>query len=170
MAEQAARELAKQRRLDLVVVNPSLVLGPMLQQAVNASTWHILKYLDGSVQTYADAAQAYVHVTDVAAAHATVYEAPHASGRYLCAGSTLHRGEVCRILAKLFPGYPVPTRCKNGAPETNKGVRFSGQRLAELGVGITPASLCLYETVSNLQDKGLLPPRATALGHNDKLF
>lgn len=162
MAEQAAWELAKQRRLNLVVVNPSLVLGPMLQQAVNASTWHILKYLDGSVHTYTDAAQAYVHVRDVAAAHARVYEAPDASGRYLCAGSTLHHGEVCRILAKLFPEYPVPSKCKNGAPETNKGCRFSSRRLSELGVAITSASLCLYDTVNSLQDKGLLPARATA--------
>ncbi|GJN09804.1 hypothetical protein PR202_ga27844 [Eleusine coracana subsp. coracana] len=157
VAEQTAWELAKERRLDLVVVNPSLVLGPMLQLGVNASTWHILKYLDGSVQTYADAAQAYVHVLDVAAAHARVYEAPDASGRYLCAGSTLHRGEVCRILAKLFPEYPVPNKCKGGTPETNKGCRFSSHRLTELGVGITPASLCLYDTVSSLQDKGMLP-------------
>jgi cinnamoyl-CoA reductase len=163
VAEQAAWELAKQRRLDLVVVNPSLVLGPLLQPAVNASTWHILKYLDGSVQTYADAAQAYVHVRDVADAHARVYEEPGARGRYLCAGRTLHRGEVCRTLAKLFPEYPVPSKCKGGAGETNKGCRFSSQRLAELGVGISPANLCLDDTVTSLQDKGLLPRRTAGV-------
>ncbi|KAK3121445.1 hypothetical protein QOZ80_8BG0653440 [Eleusine coracana subsp. coracana] len=114
VAEKTAWELAKERSLDLVVLNPSL--------------------------TYADAAQAYVHVRDVAAAHARVYEAPDASGRYLCAGSTLHRGELCRILAKLFPEYPVPNKCKGGTPETNKGCRFSSRRLTELGVGITPAT------------------------------
>ncbi|CAO2189013.1 unnamed protein product [Urochloa humidicola] len=163
VAEQAAWELAKQRRLDLVVVNPSLVLGPLLQKSINASTWHVLKYLDGSVQTYADAAQAYVHVRDVADAHARVYEAPAARGRYLCAGRTLHRGEVCRTLAKLFPEYPVPRKCKGAAGETkNKGCRFSGRRLAELGVVFTPASLGLYETVTSLQDKGLLPRRTGA--------
>ncbi|KAF8691899.1 hypothetical protein HU200_040016 [Digitaria exilis] len=117
VAEQAAWELAKQRQLDLVVVNPSLVLGPMLEPSVNASTWHILEYLDGSVQTYTDAVQSYVHVKDVAEAHARVYEEPTACGRYLCAGRTLHRGEVCRILAKLFPEYPVPTECKGGTGE-----------------------------------------------------
>ncbi|PUZ50930.1 hypothetical protein GQ55_6G115900 [Panicum hallii var. hallii] len=143
VAEQAAWELARQRRLDLVVVNPSLVLGPLLQPSVNASTWHILKYLDGSVQTYADAVQAYVHVRDVADAHARVYEEPSACGRYLCAGRVLRRGEVCRILAKMFPEYPVPTECKGGAGETKKGCRLSSRRLAKLGVGITRrASAC----------------------------
>ncbi|KAL6839173.1 hypothetical protein ACP4OV_031064 [Aristida adscensionis] len=163
VAEKAAWELAGQRRLDLVVVNPSLVLGPLLQPAVNASAWHVLKYLDGSARTYADAAQAYAHVRDVAAAHARAYEAPGAQGRYLCAGRTLHRGEVCRALAKLFPEYPVPTECKGGRGETSRGCRFSGRRLtAELGVVVTPASLCLYDTVRSLQEKGLLPRRAAA--------
>uniref|UniRef100_A0A0D3GYB1 NAD(P)-binding domain-containing protein n=1 Tax=Oryza barthii TaxID=65489 RepID=A0A0D3GYB1_9ORYZ len=146
-----------ERRLDLVVVNPSLVLGPLLQRGVNASTWHVLKYLDGSARTYADAAQAYVHVRDVADAHARAYESPAARGRYLCAGRTLHRGEVCRILAALFPGYPVPTRCKGDAGETAEGCRFSSRKLAELGVAVMPASQCLYDTVVSLQDKGLLP-------------
>ncbi|XP_051177564.1 cinnamoyl-CoA reductase 1 [Lolium perenne] len=157
VAEQAAWELAKQRNLDLVVVNPSLVLGPLLQASVNASTWHIVKYLDGSVQTYANAAQAYAHVRDVADAHARVYEAPAASGRYLCAGRTLHRAEVCRILSKFFPEYPIPTICKDETGEMKKGCRFSSRRIRELGVGFTTASQCLYETVTSLQDKGLLP-------------
>ncbi|XP_048551362.1 cinnamoyl-CoA reductase 1-like, partial [Triticum urartu] len=139
VAEQAAWELAKERKLDLVVINPSLVLGPLLQTAVNASTWHIAKYLDGSVQTYANAAQAYVHVQDVADAHTRAYETPDAHGRYLCAGRMLHRGEVCGILAKFFPEYPVPTRCKEGAGEMKKGCRFSSRRIMELGVGITRA-------------------------------
>ncbi|CAM0901999.1 unnamed protein product [Alopecurus aequalis] len=159
VAEQAAWELAKQRNLDLVVVNPFLVLGPLLQATVNASTWHIAKYLDGSVQTYANAAQAYAHVRDVANAHACVYEEPGAHGRYLCAGRTLHRAEVCRVLAKLFPEYPVPTRCKDEMGEMKKGCRFSSQRIGELGVGFTAASQCLYDTVKSLQDKGLLPHR-----------
>jgi len=106
--------------------------------------------------------QAYVHVRDVADAHARVYEEPSACGRHLCAGRVLHCGEVCRILAKMFPEYPVPTECKGGAGETKKGCRFSSRRLAELGVGVTPASLCLYDTVNSLQVKGLLPRRTTA--------
>ena len=159
VAEQAAWELAKERKLDLVVINPSLVLGPLLQSAVNASTWHIAKYLDGSVQTYTNASQAYVHVRDVADAHARAYEMPDAHGRYLCAGRTLHRAEVCRILAKFFPEYPVPMRSKEGAGEMKKGCRFSSRRIMELGVSITPASQCVYDTVTSLQDKGILPRR-----------
>lgn len=110
MAEKAAWETAKEKEVDFVAVNPVLVLGPLLQPTVNASTIHILKYLTGSAKTYANSVQAYVHVKDVALAHILVYETPSASGRYICAESVLHRGEVVEILAKFFPEYPIPSK------------------------------------------------------------
>ncbi|KAF0915032.1 hypothetical protein E2562_033160 [Oryza meyeriana var. granulata] len=157
VAEQGAWEVARRRGVDLVVVNPVLVLGPLLQPTVNASTEHVMKYLTGSAKTYVNAAQAYVHVRDVAEAHVRVYEAPGARGRYICAESTLHRGDLCRVLAKLFPEYPVPTRCKDEAAPPVKGYLFSNQRLRDLGMDFVPVRQCLYDTVRSLQDKGLLP-------------
>ncbi|KAF9597378.1 hypothetical protein IFM89_017724 [Coptis chinensis] len=119
VVEQAAWEMAKEKGVDLVVVNPLLVMGPLLQPIVNASIVHILKYLTGSAKTYANSVQTYVHVRDVALAHILVYETP-ASGRYLCAKRVLHRSDVVEILAKFFPEYPIPTKesmncksCKN---------------------------------------------------------
>lgn len=110
MAEQAAWELAKEKGVDLVVLNPVVVLGPLLQSTINASSIHILKYLTGSAKTYVNAVQGYVHVKNVAHAHILVYETPSASGRYICGESVLHRGEVVEMLAKFFPEYPIPTR------------------------------------------------------------
>lgn len=110
MSEQAACDLAKELGLDLVVINPVLVLGPLLQPSLNASVLHIMKYLTGSAKTYANSIQAYVHVNDVALAHILLFETPSASGRYLCAESVLHRSEVVEILTKFFPEYPIPTK------------------------------------------------------------
>lgn len=110
VAEQAAWEKAKESGVDLIVVNPVLVIGPLLQSTLNASTIHILKYLNGSAKTYVNATQAYVDVRDVALAHVLIYETPSASGRYICAETSLHRGEVVEILAKYFPEYPLPTK------------------------------------------------------------
>ncbi|KAA3489384.1 cinnamoyl-CoA reductase 1-like [Gossypium australe] len=42
VAEQAAWETAKEKGVDLVVITPVLVLGPLLQPTVNASIVHIL--------------------------------------------------------------------------------------------------------------------------------
>jgi cinnamoyl-CoA reductase len=109
-AERAAWEAAAARGVDLVVVVPVLVQGPALQPSVNASLMHVLKYLNGSAKTDANAVQAYVHVRDAADAHVRVFEAPRAAGRYICADAVLHREDVVRTLRKSFPGYPVPER------------------------------------------------------------
>ncbi|RWR75461.1 cinnamoyl-CoA reductase [Cinnamomum micranthum f. kanehirae] len=157
VAEQAAWEAARDRGVDLVVVTPVLVLGPFLQPTVNASIVHILKYLTGSAKTYANSIQAYVHVKDVAMAHILVFENPSASGRYLCAERVLHRGDVVQILSKLFPEYPIPTKCSDEVNPRKKPYKFSNQRLKDLGLQFTPVNQCLYDTVKCLQDKGHLP-------------
>lgn len=156
VAEQAAWEVAKEKGVDLVVVNPVLVLGTMLQATVNASIVHILKYLTGSAKTYANSVQAYVHVKDVALAHILVFETPSASGRYLCAESVLHRGEVVEILAKFFPEYPVPLKCSDEKNPRAQPYKFSNQKLKDLGLEFTPVKQCLYDTVKSLQEKGVL--------------
>uniref|UniRef100_A0A0C9S476 cinnamoyl-CoA reductase n=1 Tax=Wollemia nobilis TaxID=56998 RepID=A0A0C9S476_9CONI len=156
VAEQAAWERAKEKGLDLVVVNPCVVLGPILQSAINASTQHILKYVTGSAKTYANSVQAYVHVRDVAEAHVLVFENPSASGRYLCAESVLHRGDVVDLLAKMFPQYPIPTSCKDEGKPRVKPYNFSNQKLKDLGLEFTPAKQCLYETVISLQENNVI--------------
>ncbi|KQK19267.1 hypothetical protein BRADI_1g47300v3 [Brachypodium distachyon] len=162
VAEKAAWEAAAEQGVDLVVVNPVLVEGPALQPAVNASLMHVLKYLDGSARTYANAVQAYVHVADAAAAHVAVFEAPAAAGRYLCAadGAVLHRGDLVAILTKLFPQYPVPQRCSDEVNPRKKPYKISNQRLRELGLEFRPVAQCLYETVVSFQEKGILPAPA----------
>jgi len=157
VAEQAAWKEAEERGVDLVAVNPVLVLGPLLQPTVNASIIHILKYLTGSAKTYANSVQAYVHVKDVALAHVLVYETPEASGRYLCAESVLHRGEVVDILAKFFPEYPIPTKCSDEKNPRAKPYKFSNQKLKDLGLEFTSVKQCLYDTVKSLQEKGHIP-------------
>uniref|UniRef100_A0A0E0ES96 cinnamoyl-CoA reductase n=1 Tax=Oryza meridionalis TaxID=40149 RepID=A0A0E0ES96_9ORYZ len=157
VAEQEACKAAEERGVDLVVVNPVLVVGPLLQPTVNASAVHILKYLDGSAKKYANAVQAYVDVRDVAAAHVRVFEAPEASGRHLCAERVLHREDVVHILGKLFPEYPVPTRCSDEVNPRKQPYKMSNKKLQDLGLHFIPVSDSLYETVKSLQEKGHLP-------------
>uniref|UniRef100_A0A6M2EZR4 cinnamoyl-CoA reductase n=1 Tax=Populus davidiana TaxID=266767 RepID=A0A6M2EZR4_9ROSI len=157
VAEQDAWDVAKKNGVDLVVVNPVLVLGPLLQPTVNASVLHILKYLTGSAKTYANSVQAYVHVRDVALAHILVFETPSASGRYICAERMLHRGEVVEILAKFFPEYPIPTKCSDEKNPRKQPYKFTNQKIKDLGIEFIPVKQCLYETVKSLQEKGHLP-------------
>ncbi|KAF5758082.1 putative cinnamoyl-CoA reductase [Helianthus annuus] len=164
VAEQAAWDEAKARGVDLVVVNPGLVIGPLLQPTVNASIIHILKYLTGSAKTYANAVQAYVDVRDVALTHIILFETPSTFGRYLCAESMLHRGEVVEILAKYFPEYPIPTKCKDETKPRARPYKYSIQKLKDLGVKFIPIKESLYDTVKNLQENGHLPMQPTQTG------
>ncbi|XP_074359408.1 cinnamoyl-CoA reductase 1-like isoform X2 [Apium graveolens] len=128
LAERAAWEESKQRGVDMVVINPVLVVGPLLQPTINASTAHILKYLTGAVKTYANSVQAYVHVRDVADAHIVIFETPSAKGR-----------------------------CSDEVKPRAKALKFSKQKLKDLGLNFVPVKQCLYETVKSLQEKGHLP-------------
>nr|CAB3467280.1 unnamed protein product [Digitaria exilis] len=142
VAEKAAWEAAAERGVDLVVVNPVLVQGPALQPVVNASLMHVLKYLNGSAKTYANAVQAYVHVRDTAEAHVRVFENPNAAGRYLCADAVLH---------------PRAGGCSDEVNPRKEPYKISNQRLRDLGLEFTPAAQALYETVICFQEKGILP-------------
>lgn len=114
LAERAAWEYAARwPGFELATILPSTCLGPLLQPTLNASSVVLQRLLQGSTDDQADYWLGAVHVRDVAAAHLLVFESPSAAGRFLCAESVLHREGVVRILAKLFPEYPVPTRCSD---------------------------------------------------------
>ncbi|RWW75250.1 hypothetical protein BHE74_00016731 [Ensete ventricosum] len=101
-----------ERGIELAVVIPVLVLGPLLQPTLNDSAMHVMKYLDWSAMKCANAVQGYADVRDVAEAHALVYEAVGAAGkRFLCSERVVHREDRVRILAGFFPQYPVPDKC-----------------------------------------------------------
>lgn len=156
VAEKVAWEMAAEREIELIVVNPVLVIGPLLQPSMNASTGHILKYLNGAVKTYANAVQAYVHVGDVAEAHVLVFESPTACGRYICAESMLHRGELVDLLRLLFPSYPIPSVCKDEVNPRVKPYKLSTKKIQDMGLKFTPMKETLCQTVKCLQDKGFL--------------
>lgn len=49
MAEKAAYEFAKEKGLDVVVVNPGTVMGPVIPPRLNASMLMLLRLLQGIV-------------------------------------------------------------------------------------------------------------------------
>lgn len=157
LAEKSAWELAKKLNLQLVVVNPGVVLGPKLQSTMDAGTAHIMKYFTGSAKTYANLTQVYVDVRDVAEAHILVYETPSASGhRYVCGECNIHRGDLVGMLAKLCPRSPLPTECSDQINPRKQPYHFSNQKLKDLNLSFTPMIKTLGDTVESLHKNGLL--------------
>ena len=84
-AEMAAWDfVAGQPGFDLVVINPSLVIGPSLVPSVNTSNQLLADLTTNAYPGILDLSYGLVDVRDAATAHRLALETPSASGRYLC--------------------------------------------------------------------------------------
>jgi nucleoside-diphosphate-sugar epimerase len=112
LAERAAWDFAGESGLELVSVNPGLVLGPMLTPHAGTSVQVVRRLLVRDAPGSPNMGFAPVDVRDVATAHRLALETPEAAGnRYIVAGEHVWMREVAAILADEFnpQGYRVPT-------------------------------------------------------------
>lgn len=111
LAEKAAWEFGKQKGIDMVSINPSCVIGPMLQPTLKTSCAQVLSLV--GAETCGNAAYGWVHVKDVVDAHVLAYETPEAGGRYYVVERCANRLELAGILAQLYPHMKFPARYAN---------------------------------------------------------
>ncbi len=115
LAEKEAWEIVKrQSRWDLVVINPSLVMGPAINpHGVTSESFAIIKQIgDGTLKTgVPEVGWGVVDVRDVAQAHYQAGFVPDANGRYLCSG---HNSSFLGLAQTLLPvygqQYPIPRK------------------------------------------------------------
>ncbi|TVU36681.1 hypothetical protein EJB05_18625 [Eragrostis curvula] len=107
MAETAAWEFAAKEGLQLVVLNPGMVLGPMLTPTVNVSLHLLLQVLEGKRIDLDDVYMGCVDVRDVAHSLMVLYENPSARGRHLCMESVDRMIDFTNKVADLYPELPV---------------------------------------------------------------
>ncbi len=114
LAEKAAWEMAgAQDRWKLVVVNPSLVVGPSLQDKPTSESFTLLRMLgDGSMKMGAPRMSfGAVDVRDLAQAHLAAAYLPDAEGRHIVSGSETDFLEMGQLLRPRFgEDYPLPKR------------------------------------------------------------
>ncbi|KAK4492375.1 hypothetical protein RD792_003180 [Penstemon davidsonii] len=167
-AENAAWKFAKENNIDLVVMNPALVLGPLLQPTLNTSSAVILNLINGMfhpisisiaslflylirAETYANVSVGCVNVKDVAKAHILAFENPSASGRYVMVERVAHYSEIVEILRKLYPTLKLPEKCDSEPPLLIYQV--SKDKIRSLGIELTPLEVSVKETVESLKEK-----------------
>ena len=117
LAEKAAWEfvasLPSGHRIELVSVNPGLVLGPVLDEDWGTSGELVRKLLARELPACVHVGWALVDVRDVAAMHLAAMTTPEAAGqRFLCATEHHWMVDVARVLDRHYRsrGYRVPTR------------------------------------------------------------
>jgi nucleoside-diphosphate-sugar epimerase len=115
LAERAAWELVEQAGAKdrLAVVNPGLIIGPVLSEDFSFSIQIIERLISGAVPAAPKLGFTYVDVRDVADLHVRAMTAPEAAGeRFLAVDRFLWTSETAAILReRLGPqGRKAPTR------------------------------------------------------------
>ncbi|MGD8826060.1 MAG: aldehyde reductase [Myxococcales bacterium] len=117
LAERAAWDfvasLEGDASMELCVINPGAVLGPVLNRHYSTSGEIVRKLMAKELPGTAKLGFAWVDVRDVASAHIAAMTVPEAAGqRFCCAIEFSWIDEVADILARRFgpEGWKVPTR------------------------------------------------------------
>ncbi|XP_071720418.1 cinnamoyl-CoA reductase 1 [Rutidosis leptorrhynchoides] len=155
LAEKAAWDFAKEKGLDVVVVNPGTVMGPILPPTLNASMLMILRLIQGCTETYENFFMGSVHVKDVALAHILVYENTSATGRHLCVEAISHYGDFAAKVAELYPEYKIPRLPKETQPGLLRS-KGASKKLMDLGLQFMPMEQIIKDSVESLKIKGFI--------------
>lgn len=184
LAEKKAWEINKGQNIwDLVVINPSLILGPALNAgSITSESYSILKQLgDGTMKAGAPKlGLGLADVRDVAAAHLLAAFTPEASGRYI---TSAHNTNVLEIAMTLQPkygnSYPLP---KSALPKwllvligpmvnkafsrkfirNNVNVAWKADNskiLKELGISFRPMKETMEDSFQVLIDEKIIAPK-----------
>uniref|UniRef100_A0A0D9WS91 NAD-dependent epimerase/dehydratase domain-containing protein n=1 Tax=Leersia perrieri TaxID=77586 RepID=A0A0D9WS91_9ORYZ len=151
LAEIEAFDYAKRSGLDLVILCPSLVIGPLIQPTVNASSTVILGCLKGDHEVKLKLRN-FVDVRDVADALLLVYETPGVSGRYICNSHTIRMSHIIDLLKSWYPGYKFAEKFVEVSDEPS----FDSGKLEKLGWKIKPFEETLRDSVESYRAAGVL--------------
>ncbi|OWM81150.1 hypothetical protein CDL15_Pgr007181 [Punica granatum] len=152
LAEREAVEFGKRTGLDVVRVCPVLVLGPMLQRTVNASSLFLIRLLKGGNESTDDRLMKIVDVRDAAKSLLLAYEKPAAEGRYISASHMIKSGDLMAKLRTLYPQYSYP-RSFN---KVDEGPNLTSEKMQKLGWKFRTLEETLIDSVACYRDAGLL--------------
>jgi dihydroflavonol-4-reductase len=165
-SERAAWAFAKEQGLDLVVLCPSIILGPNFYKHT-PSTINVSAFINNQVPFRVPMQVSVVDARDVADAHIRAYEGKSASGRYLVAGTNIP--DLIGMLKELDPDMVMPERTltvdeakrlaeKSGMPVELVGqpYLYCDQRIrSELGWAPRPVTETLADTIAWIKDREL---------------
>jgi dihydroflavonol-4-reductase len=187
MAERAAWDFMDQHDVgfDLVVINPTGVIGPSIVPRLNQSHSLYVSATNGEIPGIIDLEFPIVDVRDVAKAHILAMEISEAAGRYLCSAETRSMRQNFELLEEAGFGdrYKLPSLSLDNALGNvlvrllsrfqPKGTRdFITRSLgrsydldtskirAELGMAFRDTDQTVIDTMTSLEDWGHLGKKA----------
>ena len=182
VAEKEAWKInRKQTRWDLVVINPSFVVGPGINPHATSESFKLVKQFgDGSMKSGAPRIGfGVVDVRDLAEAHFRAAFTPEAQGRYVISGhNTDTIGMAEALIDKFGKDYPIPRKSMPKwlvwlvAPMINKSltrkwvslnvnlpwIADNSKGVRELNMQYRPIKDSMTEFFQQLIDSGQLKP------------
>ena len=115
LAERAAWKihdrLPEEKRFEMVVVNPVMVVGPVYARVhLRSSVSMVRQLMRGKLHGCPNLAFGYVDARDVATAYVNGVEQGAPTGRYILHSKSLWLREVAETIAASFPELRIPTR------------------------------------------------------------
>ncbi|TVU10290.1 hypothetical protein EJB05_43811, partial [Eragrostis curvula] len=153
LAEREAFAYAAKTGLDIVTICPSLVIGPLMQPTVNASSKFVLGYFKGDRETVENRLRNVVDVRDVADPLLLTYEKPEAFGRHICSSHLTKVSEMITILKSLCPSATYPKSC---VEVEDNIITCSSEKLQTLGWTFRPIEETLRDSVESYKAFGIL--------------
>ncbi|QCD77702.1 tetraketide alpha-pyrone reductase 2-like [Vigna unguiculata] len=156
IAEREVWRIAKENDIDVVVVNPSFVVGPLLSPQPTSTLLLILSIVKGIKGEYPNTTVGFVHINDVVAAHLLAMENTNASGRLICSSTVAHWSQIIQMLRSKYPSYPYENKCSSQEGDNNPH-SMDTTKITELGF---PPFITLDkmfdDCITSFQDKGFL--------------
>ncbi|XP_004510886.1 tetraketide alpha-pyrone reductase 2-like [Cicer arietinum] len=156
VGEREAWKIAKENDIDLVVVNPSFVVGPLLTPHPASTLYIILNIIKGLKGEYPNTTVGFVHIDDVIEAHLLAMEEPKASGRLICSGPVAHWSQIIEMLRAKYPSYPYESKCSNH--EGDNGTHsMDTTKITQFGFPPFKTLEQMFDDcIKSFQDKGFL--------------
>ncbi|XP_072964695.1 tetraketide alpha-pyrone reductase 2-like [Typha angustifolia] len=156
MAEKEAWRLAEEFGVDLVVVNPSFVVGPLLSPQPTSTLLMILSLLKGEQTKYPNMTVGFVHIDDVVCGHILAMDERRASGRLICSSDVAHWSEIMEMIKSKYPLYPIPNKCGDQRGDSNSH-SMDTTKITELGLSPFKSLQQMFDDcIKSFQDKGFL--------------
>ncbi|KAB1220751.1 Tetraketide alpha-pyrone reductase 2 [Morella rubra] len=133
LAEKEAWRMAEQSGMDLVVVNPSFVVGPLLSPQPTSSLLLVLDLIKGARGEYPNMTIGFVHI-----------------------GSVAHWSQILEMLRAKYPLYPFENKCSNQEGD-NTPHSMDTTKIIKLGfLPFKTLDQMFDDCIRSFQEKGFL--------------
>nr|XP_043606405.1 tetraketide alpha-pyrone reductase 2-like isoform X2 [Erigeron canadensis] len=156
IAEKDAWRIAEESGINLVTVNPSYVVGPLLAPQPTSTIKIILDYVTGAIEECPNMVIGFVHINDVVAAHILAMEKNEAAGRLICSNTVAHWAEIHQMLKSRYPSYPYAK--KFGSQKGNDNPHsMDSSKILQLGLPpLKTLEQMFDDCIKSFQEKGFL--------------